>query len=47
MLERMQDSIGHRNLSGGKSNNLVGDLRTKYSNIYRSNVKHIPYEQGF
>lgn len=35
LLERMQDSQGHRTLLGSQGTNLIGDLRSKYSYIYK------------
>lgn len=35
LLERMQDSEGHRKLLGSQGSNLIGDLRSKYANVYK------------
>jgi len=39
MLERMQDSSGHRSILGGQGSNLIGDLRSRYSGIYLNALK--------
>jgi hypothetical protein len=39
MLERMQDSAGHRTILGGQGTNLIGDLRSRYSGIYMTAMK--------
>lgn len=39
MLERMQDSAGHRTILGGQGTNLIGDLRSRYSAIYLNALK--------
>ena len=39
MLERMQDSLGHRSILGRQGTNLIGDLRTRYSGIYLNALK--------
>ena len=39
MLERMQDSHGHRTILGTQGANLIGDLRTRYSSIYLNALK--------
>lgn len=38
MLERMQDSEGHRSILGGQGN-LIGDLRSRYAGIYLNALK--------
>jgi hypothetical protein len=38
LLERMQDSAGHRTLLGAEGSNLIGDLRSKYANIYKKSL---------
>ena len=49
LLERMQDSHGHRTLLGSEGTNLIGDLRSKYAHIYKQNLlRHSPKkEEGF
>lgn len=49
LLERMQDSQGHRSLLGSEGTNLIGDLRSKYADVYKQNlVKRSPRkEKGF
>jgi hypothetical protein len=39
MLERMQDSPGHRSILGTQGTNLIGDLRSRYSGIYLNALK--------
>jgi hypothetical protein len=39
MLERMQDSLGHRSILGGQGSNLIGDLRSRYAGIYMNALK--------
>ncbi len=45
MLERMQDSAGHRNIMGGQGSNLIGDLRSRYSGIYMHALRKNNQEQ--
>lgn len=51
MLERMQDSAGHRTILGGQGTNLIGDLRSRYSGIYLNAMKrsnnHNEQKMGF
>ncbi len=39
ILERMQDSQGHRTLLGSQGTNLIGDLRSRYALIYKKNLQ--------
>jgi hypothetical protein len=46
LLERMQDSNGHRNLLGGQGSNLIGDLRARYAAVYHhSALRHSSQRQ--
>jgi hypothetical protein len=48
LLEKMQDSQGHRRVLGSQGTNLIGDLRSRYADIYRKNmVKHTKVEESF
>lgn len=45
MLERMQDSQGHRTILGSQGANLIGDLRARYSSIYLNALKRNSEEE--
>lgn len=38
LLERMQDSQGHKNVLGTQGTNLIGDLRARYAAVYKQNL---------
>lgn len=44
----MQDSQGHKKVLGTQGSNLIGDLRSKYAQLYKRKLtKESPKQEGF